>query len=351
MHVFLALSAIALHSSATVLHQIRDNIVPDLPGPDSGPIPNPLRQCTPNGAKCAGTPLQPFVKFARCCNTDKVVCGAPADLPAGLWGYFCIRAADATGILEDDGTPLPAVAPSAVPVTTVAKTTVKAKTTEKATKTEKTATTEKDSPTKKSESGTSEEKEAEDASPESESFSDGSACFPRDSTVELRDGAMRRMDEVNVGDVVKVGVGEYSPVILFTHRLVSGSFRFVNLQTAKAALKVSAGHFIYVNGALAAAQTVRVGDAIASGDGESAIVVNVDAVEGEGLFNPQTAQGDVVVDGFLSSTYTTAVDPAFAHAALGLFRILQKHLGFTCAVLEDGGGKLVDFVPSGLEIL
>jgi hypothetical protein len=72
----------------------------------------------------------------------------------------------------------------------------------------------------------------------------------------------------------------------------------------------------------------------------------VSKVLATGLYNPQTLQGDVVVDNVRASTYTTAVEPAFAHAVLTPLRAAYSALGFSTASLE-AGSALDRMLPSG----
>jgi hypothetical protein len=80
---------------------------------------------------------------------------------------------------------------------------------------------------------------------------------------------------------------------------------------------------LYGNGALAAAARVQVRDQVTHGRGEVSLEKSVTRVRRAGLYNPQTIAGDVVVDGMLIATYTTAVEPAVAHALLLPFRLTQ----------------------------
>jgi desert hedgehog len=149
-----------------------------------------------------------------------------------------------------------------------------------------------------------------------------------------------------VGDRVHVGRGVFSDVFMFTHRARDAVSAFVALETASgAALRLTHGHYLYVNGALAAAGTVAVGDAVELGGGAADVVARVSTVTSAGLYNPQTVQGDVVVDGVRASTYTTAVQPAFAHAVLGVARALWRLGGVSTDVLEDGGAGAL--LPTG----
>lgn len=176
---------------------------------------------------------------------------------------------------------------------------------------------------------------------------DEGACFPAQATVEMEDGSVKRMEDIAVGDVVKVGTNEFSRVFMFTHRTAAVRSGFILLETGGGdKLSLTSGHYLYVNGVLAAARTVSVGDMLVKGDGSGAVVRKVSRYEGEGLYNPQTVHGNLVVNGVLSSTYTTAVEPAFAHALLAPFR----RLGLGWAFLENGSFA-AHFLPKGAEAI
>lgn len=191
----------------------------------------------------------------------------------------------------------------------------------------------------------SSEEDADASSEENED--DDSVCFPAAATVELQSGAVVKMSDVSVGDMVKVGVNKFSRVFMFTHKMADTTNAFVELKTASGAeLSLTSGHYLYINGALGAAKTVKNGDELRLGNGDVTTVVSVDSAQRAGLFNPQTVSGNIVVSGVLASTYTTAVEPTFAHAILSPFRMLAS-LGLSFASLESGGGALADMAPRG----
>jgi uncharacterized protein YjbI with pentapeptide repeats len=178
---------------------------------------------------------------------------------------------------------------------------------------------------------------------------DDPKCFPADATVLLESGEPRRMDALAVGDRVAVGCGHFSPVYMFTHRLADEQSAFVALRTASGAqLRLTSGHFLYVNGALAPASQVLVGDAVELASGAADVVVAVEAAVSAGLYNPQTLQGDVVVDGVRASTYTTAVAPAVAHAASAPLRWVFSRFGASTAAFECGADTLLDVAGAAL---
>jgi Hint module len=341
--------------------------VPDLGGPT---VPDAGRVCTKSGEKCAGVPGQAAVKFAKCCD-DRLSCGVPKSLPSGEWGQYCISKSE----VDTAATTKANAGASSAPVTTVAGgstvaqgSTVAGGSTVASGTGDASATTGEGasattgptlapgetSTTKKSEKpiggaagGTTSSPDPTPEATESAKSDNGSACFPAYASVELESGETIRMDQVSIGDVVKVGVNEYSRVFLFTHKMSETVNKFVTLKTESgASLALTEGHYLYVNGALVAASTVNVGDMLTLGNGETSGVVAVGSVNGVGLFNPQTVNGNIVVDGVLSSTYTTAVQPSFAHAILAPFRMFST-FGFSLTALESGGGLLADIAPRG----
>jgi Hint module len=164
-----------------------------------------------------------------------------------------------------------------------------------------------------------------------------SSCFPASATVELSTGETKRMDELNVDDRVRVGASEFSPVFMFTHKLNEVVNTFIQLHTASGhSVSATPGHYLYINGDLAPASSIKVGDMMTTADGEATRVVQVSRVLGSGLFNPQTVHGDIVVDGIMSSTYTTAVAPSIAHKVLAPFCAAYAAVGFSTTLFEAG---------------
>ncbi|KIZ04059.1 hypothetical protein MNEG_3903 [Monoraphidium neglectum] len=164
-------------------------------------------------------------------------------------------------------------------------------------------------------------------------------CFPAAATARVAGGGAKRMDELRVGDKVlaanAAGKLEYQDVYFFGHRDASAAAQFVRLELSSgAALELTPDHFVPVlpgagaaagAAALAAARMtharhVRPGDrvlALAPGGAalEEATVSRAAAVAREGLFNPYTLGGSIVVDGVLASAHSGwLVDGAFAAA-------------------------------------
>ena len=153
-------------------------------------------------------------------------------------------------------------------------------------------------------------------------------CFPASAEVELENGELVRMDELKVGQRVAVGKGDFSEVFMFTHEDVHVRRAFRRFHTAAGpAITVTDGHYLRVGNQLKAAAVVNVGDVLSLQTGEKTKIVAVHRVVGEGLYNPQTLHGDIVVDGIVASTYTTAVDAKIAHSALAPLRFISACVG------------------------
>ena len=67
------------------------------------------------------------------------------------------------------------------------------------------------------------------------------------------------MADVQIGDKVQVAPGVFSEVYMFSHSYVDAVASFVKLTTSTGAeLLITADHYLYVNGNLAVASTVKV---------------------------------------------------------------------------------------------
>jgi hypothetical protein len=155
------------------------------------------------------------------------------------------------------------------------------------------------------------------------------------------------MADLAVGHRVHVGGGKHSEVYAFTHADAGATSLFVRLDTASGPLTATPTHYVYVDGALRPAGSVAVGDRLNRADGTVAAVVGVSLERHRGLFNPQTLHGDIAVDGFRTSTYTTAVAPSVASVLLAPVRALYR-IGAPRRLLSlrHGGGRAAEWAAS-----
>lgn len=189
---------------------------------------------------------------------------------------------------------------------------------------------------------------------DSEEESNDSSCFPASAIVELESGRFLRMDQMVIGDRVRVGVNgnKFSDVILFTHRSRNTVHNFVQVATsAGMTLSLSPRHYIYANGRMVTADHLKIGDVLPRNSDSTMTVTNLKSVQQVGLYNPQTMHGDIVVDGFSVSTYTAAVHPTLAHALLFPVRALYR-LGFVnekfVGAFFKHGSSWSQVLPKGL---
>lgn len=176
-------------------------------------------------------------------------------------------------------------------------------------------------------------------------------CFPADSLVRIPingDNNMNinkhnkiRMDELQFGDHVQISHDQHSDVYFFGHRLDNVMLQYTRIHyyhsptaTTKH-LRMSAEHYLYVNGRLQTAGSVKVGDRLRSADDgtDSLLVEKIDSVVAKGAYAPTTLHGDVIVDDVVVSSYTDAVHPATAHRLLtplrglyraGLYQVVER---------------------------
>ena len=162
---------------------------------------------------------------------------------------------------------------------------------------------------------------------------DDESCFPAEALVYVQDRGLVNMSRLNVGDMVEVAPGRFSPVLLFSHRnahAVSTMIRIdIGRGTSRTSVTLSRGHYLYrSDGELISAFQVRVGDALASGT-----VQSITLMRSTGLFAPHTSTGTLLVrsagesSAVLASAYTTTVHPNAAHAAITPLRALHAVFG------------------------
>lgn len=183
---------------------------------------------------------------------------------------------------------------------------------------------------------TESETTAEAKEESSKEVSGGWLCFPGSAAVFLADGNKKALSSVKVGDRVLVGDGSFSRVVAFTHKDMNERVRFLRLHlTHGFSLRASAGHYVFIgnNSRLMAMRDVQIGDVMQTvtkeGFSQWAVVHKIDAIWDQGLFNPQTESGDIVVDGVRASCYTEAIDPLLGHSLLTLVRAVASSFPWT----------------------
>lgn len=158
-----------------------------------------------------------------------------------------------------------------------------------------------------------------------------SVCFPSDARVHLEDGRVKSMSELETGDRVHVANSAYaySDVYLFTHKTTAPTTTMVQVQVANglAMIELSPGHYVPIAGnrkRLVAARTLKIGDQLSLANGTTVGITSVRAIRKQGLFNPQTLTGNIIVNGIAVTGYTDAVHPLLARILLVLPKLLYR---------------------------
>ena len=190
--------------------------------------------------------------------------------------------------------------------------------------------------------------------------SSAAACFPGDATLEVWGrGAAVRMDEVRVGDVVRVATGEFEPVLFFSRhwhgsggsgpggwakqRRVADAEMEIEVVVLEAVngdeVALSPEHLaIVANRGEVPARDVRVGDVVSSGK-----VVSVRRETRVGAYSPVTKSLTLLVDGVAVSALTTA-SPARFVVQMGVNLLAMAHALLPLELY----GALVDAVDVGV---
>lgn len=199
-----------------------------------------------------------------------------------------------------------------------------------------------------------EEESSSPAGTSSDNTESGSTCFPSSAVVELASGQRKPISQLRIGDSVRVGKNTFSDVFLFSHRtnaMSAPSYVELEMEHSNATLRMTAEHLLRVNGSeLVAARMVKRGDRVQSAEYGWVNVADMRVVRDRGLFNPHTLDGNIVVDGFIVSTYTTAVPRRVASMLLEPLRILYK-LGMVSdegfrEFLKHGFGSIVQRIET-----
>ena len=134
------------------------------------------------------------------------------------------------------------------------------------------------------------------------------------------------MSELKIGETIQTSLtAEFSEVYLFTHALATAEATFIRLTLESGLqLELTPCHYLYVNGSILPAEEVQRGDTLETVNSPTDQVVNIAWVAAQGLFNPHTLTGDIVVNGVRTSTYTKAMPVKLAHAILEPVRYLYS---------------------------
>ncbi|XP_024521177.1 warthog protein 6 isoform X3 [Selaginella moellendorffii] len=137
------------------------------------------------------------------------------------------------------------------------------------------------------------------------------SCFPGDATVQMYNGDLKLMRDLEVGDKVAVSKNVFSDVYAFGHKDADVSSEFIQVHTASDMIELSKGHFIPVDakGKLVykGAKDLQVGETLWG----SSEITELSKVEKLGLYNPFTLSGNIMVNNVdtASGSWTLSLMP------------------------------------------
>ncbi|KAK8750384.1 hypothetical protein OTU49_014801 [Cherax quadricarinatus] len=184
------------------------------------------------------------------------------------------------------------------------------------------------------------------------------------------------VSDIREGDEVQVmradGSLVFSPVLMFLHRDLGVSRSFLQLTTSSgAALTLTPSHLIFLlQRRLVPSLTPTVADALELGGvvlagrveaGDFLLVTGQKGVRlekvvairhelGEGVFAPLTAEGTVVVDGFVASCYAVIDSQAIAHWAFLPVRLYSNLKEAVLALLRALGAITPSFPSKPVKV-
>jgi len=132
-------------------------------------------------------------------------------------------------------------------------------------------------------------------------------CFSSEATADVENKGKTLVKDIEVGDKVLTGGKEYKPVYTIDHKDSNKWVDFVQIHSTgnvESPLELTASHMVFMHGKEnpIPASAVKVGDALHT-VGSPSIVTKISHIERKGLWNPITADGTIVVDGIVTSTY------------------------------------------------
>jgi hypothetical protein len=154
-----------------------------------------------------------------------------------------------------------------------------------------------------------------------------------ESNVVIKDKGVTSITDLRIGDMVlSDNHGTYSRFYSKGHYKVEGTTEFLRISTESTnkPLELTPGHMVFKSTSKlpVPAHSIKVGDALKTVNGPSK-VTSISKVSRNGLFNPLTISGSIVVDGIVSSAYCE--EPGFEGMDAGWlylygFKVIHWHV-------------------------
>jgi len=156
-------------------------------------------------------------------------------------------------------------------------------------------------------------------------------CFSPIATTSVHGKGRVMMKDLMNGDNVLTMDGSYQTMYSMNHYHKSKEVTFVQIKTkleSEQPLELSPNHLLYVedNTNPVPASSVKVGDKVWTVKGGKE-VLEINMITREGLYNPLTMDGTIIVDGIAASVYTTPTGKTHVEID-GVWSTMMKSLSF-----------------------
>lgn len=158
-------------------------------------------------------------------------------------------------------------------------------------------------------------------------------CISGDGFVNLKDGSQTRIRNIQIGDIVQVSEGNFSPILTMLDRNDKLTTLFIQISTKTGkSLKLTPKHLIAVQSKLLEkeyifAERVKEGSKVYIFDNGKEVedmVVSVEKTIDAGYYAPLTADGTILVNGISISCYAIIDDHNVAHFAVTPLRLFLQ---------------------------
>jgi len=165
-------------------------------------------------------------------------------------------------------------------------------------------------------------------------------CHPADTTLELADGSLARIDEVQVGTVIRTAVG-LETITSFMHAEHGKQAEYFRFHTADASMAITKGHYLFVNGVERDPATVKEGEMLTTSCCGEQPIERIEHTSEEGMFHINTDSMTYFANGVLSSTYVAFVPLNVWKVAGALYPRIRYTIGVP--ITPEGQGVLSIF--------
>jgi len=154
-------------------------------------------------------------------------------------------------------------------------------------------------------------------------------CFSSHATARVLGKGRVAMKDLVPGDKVLTASGEHKTMFSMNHYHRTKATVFLRIHTdleTERPLELSHNHMVFVEAEKnhpVPAASVNIGDKIWSADDGLREVLDIETVVRNGLYNPLTMDGTIVVDGVVASTYTSYTGSV--HLKIGEKNVISFH--------------------------